>query len=353
MKAVLLFAVILTIGLVQAHASTGSTASVVPPNQFGQVTLRYVADPGEANDVSIEFASGSATGIDVTDSGATIGAGAGCTSLSAHKVRCDVSSGDLTNVSLGDGNDILTISKFFDSGGGRLNGGDGDDAIRGNDIAGTNEILLGGRGDDILFGRGGSEFLKGGPGADDLSGGTSCEPLTAGQCYADIDTVSYADRTRKVRATADGIAGDDGQRLEHDSIAADVERIIGGAGNDVLGGTTTNINFADLIPFLAGMQIEGRAGDDRLHGGRGPDSLHGGKGDDSVHGAAGRDRVKGGSGNDRLSGDTGQDRLAGGRGHDKLLANDGQADHVNGGRGFDEAAVDRALDRLRNIERLL
>lgn len=352
-KAALLFAVVFAIGLVQAHASLGSTASVSPPNQFGQLTLRYVADPGEANDVSIDFAFGSATGIDVRDSGATIGAGAGCTSLSAHKVRCDVSSGDLTNVSLGDGNDILTISKFFDSGGGRLKGGDGDDAIRGNDVAGTNEILLGGRGNDILFGRAGSEFLDGGPGSDDLSGGTSCEALTAGQCYADIDTVSYSGRTKRVRATANGIAGDDGQRLEHDSIAADVERIIGGAGNDFLGGTTTNINFADGIPFLGGMQLDGRAGDDGLRGGRAPDLLQGGKGDDSIRGAAGGDGLVGGRGNDRLSGDAGRDRLAGGRGHDKLLAHDGQVDHLNGGQGFDEAAVDLALDRLRRIERLL
>jgi Ca2+-binding RTX toxin-like protein len=351
MKSVLLFAAVSAIGLLQAPLSRGAIASVLPPNEFGQLTLRYVADPGEANDVSIGFSP--VSGVDVRDRGATISVGAGCTSLSAHRARCDVSSGDLTNASLGDGNDILTISHFFDSGGGRLGGGDGDDAIRGNDIAATNEILLGGRGDDILFGRGGSEFLEGGPGADDLSGGTSCEPLTAGQCYADIDTVSYAGRTKRVRATANGLAGDDGQRLEHDSIAADVERIIGGAGNDFLGGTTTNVSFADGIPFLVGMQLEGRAGDDGLRGGRAPDFLNGGKGDDVVRGAAGRDRLQGGAGDDRLAGDSGRDRLAGGRGHDKLFARDGQADRMNGGRGFDEAALDLAVDRFQNIEKLL
>jgi Ca2+-binding RTX toxin-like protein len=353
MKAVLLIAAISTMGLVQAQPSHGATASVGPPDQFGQLTLRYVANPGEANDVSIDFASGGASGIDLTDTGATISVGAGCTSLTAHRVRCDVTSGDLINASLGDENDILSISHFFDSGGGRLSGGNGDDLIRGNDVAGTNEILLGGRGADALFGRGGSEFLDGGPGADDLSGGTSCEAELAGLCFVDSDTVSYGRRTGRVHATADGNAADDGQRREHDTIAADVEHIIGGAGNDILGGTTTNLFFADGIPHPVGMQLEGRKGNDHLRGGRAPDLLQGGKGDDVLHGAAGSDGLEGGAGDDRLAGDSGQDRLAGGRGHDKLLADDGQADRVNGGRGFDEAAVDPALDRLRNIEKLL
>ena len=288
----------------------------------------------------------------MTDSGATITAGAGCVTVTVHKVRCEVSSGDLVNASLGDGNDILSISSFLDTGGGRLRGGDGDDAIRGNDIAATNEILLGGRGDDILFGRGGSEFLAGGPGADDLSGGTSCEPLTAGQCYADIDTVSYASRTRRVHATANGLAGDDGQRLEHDSIAADVERIVGGAGNDFLGGTTTNVSFADGISFLVGMQLEGRTGDDGLRGGRAPDFLHGGKGDDVVRGAGRGDLLQGGRGDDRLDGDSGRDRLSGGKGQDRLFARDGHADRVNGGGGTDAAQIDATLDHVARIENL-
>lgn len=68
----------------------------------------------------IDFAPGAVVGVDVTDSGATITAGAGCATLTLHRVRCNVSSGDLINASLGDGNDILSISPFFDSGGGRL-----------------------------------------------------------------------------------------------------------------------------------------------------------------------------------------------------------------------------------------
>lgn len=328
-------------GLAQPTLAGAATASVVGPNTFGQLTLRYVADPGEANDVFIDFAPGAVVGVDVTDSGATITAGAGCATLTLHKVRCNVSSGDLINASLGDGNDILSISHFFDSGGGRLSAGDGDDRIRGNDIAGTNEILLGGRGDDSLFGRGGGEFLDGGPGADDLSGGTSCEPLTAGQCATDVDIVSYANRTKNIHADADGVASDDGQRGEGDTIMGDVERLIGGHGRDHLGATATS--FAIL---------EGHAGDDVLHGGPASDSLVGGRGDDLMRGEGGDDRMLGGLGDDRLVGGPGRDRFSGGKGQDRLLARDGHADRVNGGAGRDAAQIDPTLDHIFRVENL-
>lgn len=351
MKVALLVAVLCGTGLAQVTPAGAATASVVGPNGFGQLTLRYVAAAGEANDVVVEF-SNDFSGVDVTDSGATITAGAGCVTVTVHKVRCDVSSGDPVNASLGDGNDIFSISSFLDTGGGRLSGGDGDDAIRGNDIPATNEILLGGRGDDILFGRGGSEFLEGGPGADDLSGGTSCSFETAGQCFIDFDTVSYAGRTRNVHATANGVVADDGQRREGDTIMADVERIVGGKGNDRLGGTTTNFLFLDNIPHLVGMELVGQEGDDHLSGWRAPDLLHGGKGDDVIRGAGRGDLLKGGRGDDRLVGDSGRDRLSGDKGQDRLFARDGRADHVNGGAGTDAAQIDATLDHVARVENL-
>jgi Ca2+-binding RTX toxin-like protein len=324
MKVALLVAVLCGMGLAQPTLAGAATASVVGPNTFDQLTLRYVADPGEANDVFVDFAPPAVEGVDVTDSGATITAGAGCATLTLHKVRCNVSSGDLINASLGDGNDILSISQFFDSGGGRLSAGDGDDRIRGNDNAGTNEILLGGRGDDSLFGRGGSEYLDGGPGGDDLSGGTSCEGLTAGICATDIDIVSYASRTKNVHADADGTTGDDGYRFEGDTIMDDVERLIGGRGDDHLGAAATS--FAIL---------EGHAGDDVLTGARASDDVSGGRGDDVLRGEGGRDR------------------LSGGQGGDLLLAQDGHSDHVHGGGGSDKGRVDRGLDRVRGVEKFL
>jgi Ca2+-binding RTX toxin-like protein len=341
MRVALLVAVLCGMGLPQPTPAGAATASVVGPNTFGQLTLRYVADPGEANDVFVDFAPDPVVAVDVTDSGATITAGAGCATLTLHRVRCNVSSDDLINASLGDGNDIFSISLFLDTGGGRLSGGDGDDRIRGNNFAGTNEILLGGRGDDSLFGRGGSEYLDGGPGGDDLSGGTSCEGLTAGICATDIDIVSYASRTKNVHADADGTTGDDGYRFEGDTIMDDVERLIGGRGDDHLGATPTS--FAIL---------EGHAGDDVLHGGPASDSLVGGQGDDRMRGEGGDDRMLGGLGGDRLVGGPGRDRFSGGKGQDRLLARDGHADRVNGGAGRDAAQIDPTLDHVARVENL-
>src|SRR5262245_59321992 len=93
---------------------------------------------------------------------------------------------------LGDGNDLLTISHFLDTGGGRLSGSGGDDTIKGNDNPFSLERLLGGPGDDTLFGRGGDDILDGGLGADDMSGGSSCMFGTAEQCELNLDTVTYA-----------------------------------------------------------------------------------------------------------------------------------------------------------------
>ena len=351
MKVALLFAILFGVGFIPATNAGAATASVAGPNDFGNFNLRYFADPGEANDVFVDL-SDDFSGVDVSDSGATITPGAGCVTVTAHKVHCDISTSvGRVNASLGDGNDILSISSGLETEGGRLSGGDGDDRIRGNDSAGTHEVLLGGRGDDSLFGRGGSEFLDGGPGADDLSGGTSCESGTAGQCFIDSDTVSYAGRVRNIRADADADAADDGQRGEGDTIFADVERIVGGKGNDHLGGITTNF-FAFGSRRLVGMELIGGEGDDHLNGGRAPDTLVGGPGKDVIHGAGQGDGLQGGRGDDRLEGGSGRDRLSGGKGQDRLLARDGHADRVNGGPGKDAAQVDPTLDHVARVENL-
>jgi hypothetical protein len=47
--------------------------------------------------------------------------------------------------------------------------------------------------------------------------------------------VSYAARTAPVHADADGAAGDDGPDGDGDAIQTDVERLTGGAGDDVPG----------------------------------------------------------------------------------------------------------------------
>jgi Ca2+-binding RTX toxin-like protein len=344
-KFVVLIAVGWVIALVQAGVGAASLAWVGTGEVPGDRILHYEAAAGEANDgVIVDHEDG---GFEITDGGATIAVGSGCTSLAPHRVRCNLDDDDTIDVMLGDGNDLVSVD-VFSVGVRRVQGGRGDDRIRGSRTEFGLDRLWGGRGDDSLFGREGTDVLDGGPGADDLSGGTSCDTGLDGACFTAIDTVTYAGRTRRVHADADNDTHDDGSGFvagdsdEGDTIFADVERLVGGSNRDVLGGTTTNLSFApisaaheDPVPFLVGMWLEGRKGNDVLRGGRAPDLIIGGRGDDVLRGRLGRDRLRGGRGNDRL------------------FARDGRRDRVNGGPARDEARIDTGLDRVRRVEKIL
>jgi len=140
-----------------------------------------------------------------------------------------------------------------------LDGASGDDGApgEGDTLSADIEALAGGPGADTLTGNGLDNILDGGPGGDVLNGG------------AGFDAATYQDRTAGVQADADG-AGDDGEPGEGDTIAADVEDLIGGAGNDTLSGN-------GLENFLIG-----GPGDDRLDGGAGEDGLFGDDGADEL-----------------------------------------------------------------------
>jgi Ca2+-binding RTX toxin-like protein len=330
----------------QASAALASTAFVGPSDKFpDHGAVHYVADPGETNKARIALGH-------ITDAGATITAGPGCTSLTPNEVSCQVADDFFSiEVALGNGDDFLSVT---DENQAVLKGGLGDDRIDGGDNSfGAREYLFGGPGDDVLRGRRGDDLLDGGAGADLLSGGTSCDAETAGQCFMNDDTVTYGYRTARVRADADIEAADDGERGEGDTILSDVEVIVGGKANDVLGGITTNYFYFDGSKRLVGMTLEGRVGDDILRGTRGSDSIEGGSGNDLLRGGGRGDRLSGGSGGDTLVGERGRDLLQAGKGDDRLLARDGQQDHVNGGPGRDEARVDPAIDRIRRVEELL
>jgi hemolysin type calcium-binding protein len=98
--------------------------------------------------------------------------------------------------------------------------------------------------------------------------------------------------------------------------------------------------------------ICGGGGRDRLYGGAGHDLILGGKGNDRLYGGPGREHLLGGPGDDVLVGGLDDDELFGDTGADLLLARDGLADFVLGGRGPDRARVDR-MDLVRSVERRL
>src|SRR5439155_12717546 len=163
------------------------------------------AVPGEINSVSVSIVGIKLSrSVQIQDTGATITAGAGCTSTNANTVRCATGSGQptatLISVDLDDRSDSLTST--------------------GVSIPFT---ALGGPGDDILNGGSGNDVLDGGQGDDNLNGG------------AGIDTASWATLPVVVGAVIvdlsigrafEGISGRD--------VLSGIENVVGSSQDDKL-----------------------------------------------------------------------------------------------------------------------
>lgn len=199
----------------------------------------------------------------------------------------------------------------------RIRAGAGDDRVVISEAVRIRADMFGGPGNDLLAGGPLPSRLFGEAGHDTLVGGTGRDVLVGGQ---GIDTVDYSSRTSALRITLDGKANDgeaprDGYAGEFDNIAADVENVRGGAGDDLIVGSN---------------------------------------GRNTLIGGAGNDTLSGLGGDDVLAGGEGDDLLLGGDGDDILLGIDGSAgDTLDGGDGFDSASLDLvgdAKDSLLNIE---
>ena len=162
------------------------------------------------------------------------------------------------------GNDVL----FGGAGDDVLFGGDGRDLLRGGP---GDDVMQGGAGDDGLQGGVGDDTVGGGPGVDRLRGSGGGDELSGGPGR---DIATYMPRAAALRLSI-GDGANDGRRGEGDDIAADVEDVRGGIGNDTLIGSN------------AGNRLVGVAGDDRVVGGRGNDEMAGGAGTDVLDGRDG------------------------------------------------------------------
>jgi Ca2+-binding RTX toxin-like protein len=273
--------------------------------------------------------------------------GTGCEAVDRYRVACDARAITRIDVSTGAGDDRVVVDaasavavprRAAVSGGAALpvtvsgdgalpaaaavaggavlpvvvHGGDGNDQL--TDRAGSNELfgdagsdwLYGGAGDDRLHGGDGTDQIYGEAGNDTTEGGEGTDFFVAG--FGDdgtdvvrggdgIDYADYSRRSTPVTVTLDGVA-DDGAAGENDALAADVESVRGGGGDDHLTGN----GEANTLDGGAGNdRIAGLGGDDSLYGDRGDDSVDGGAGADSLAGGPGRDTVRGGGGNDSLS----------------------------------------------------
>jgi len=273
-----------------------------------------------------------------------------------------------------------------------LIGGEGNDTLVGNEYVNTlegrggNDLLIGLLGNDVLYGGDGNDVLRGGDGNDVLDGGDG------------IDTADYSDKVGDIDVT---LAGD---VLSYVSVASapedsliNIENVIGGAGNDTLGGDQSGnrlnggagddvLKGFDGNDFLIGGEgndwldvgagrdtadysarttsvwatlaggtettvlVDGLAEDtlvniENLTGGRAADTLVGGIGLNVLRGNGGNDLLRGGAGPDRLFGGAGSDRLEGQVGNDRLFGGGG-GDSLFGGAGRDRLAGQGGNDSL-------
>lgn len=266
----------------------------------------------------------------------------------------------------GSGGDYLQLGGGVGYAYGNINGsgggGDADTLVGGSGLS----HLMGQSGNDTLFAGTGLTFAYGGTGNDTLWGsqtgtshlqgndGNDTFKAKAGKTSYDggngYDTVSYAHWVSNVTAVIDNAyssglsAGDKNHRIDFD-----VERVEGGAGDDVFVGSAGNDSFYgnggnDLAIGGSGDDILlGGAGNDILWGNFGNDYLAGGEGNDDMYGHAGNDTLLGADGDDYMVGGDDDDVLLGGNGDDYMWGSDGDDtmygnagdDYMHGGEGDD------------------
>jgi serralysin len=200
-----------------------------------------------------------------------------------------------------------------------ISGNDGDDHLFG---LGGGDTLFGEEGADTLFGGGGSDILDGGAGNDTLNGGAGDDTVSGG---AGNDAI----------VAASG-AGDD----SYD----------GGDGNDTI--RFTSATQAVVVNLNTGVATGAEIGTDQIAN---VEKIIGGSGNDTLVGKAGANVLTGGAGNDTLNGLGGNDTTNGGLGNDTHVVNSA-GDVVNevAGQGNDRvlASVSYTLAAGVSVETL-
>ena len=92
---------------------------------------------------------------------------------------------------------------------------------------------------------------------------------------AGFDSADYRFETADLTLSIDGVANSGGE-CGGGNISLDIERIVGGMGNNFITGSD------------ADNSLDGREGNDTIFGGLGNDSIDGGAGNDSWRGNRGR-----------------------------------------------------------------
>jgi len=242
------------------------------------------------------------------------------------------------------GDDLVDASAYTGACRVQVRGGDGNDTVTGS--AGGDD-LRGEAGNDTLDGGAGPDDIWDGPGADKVMGGADNDGLQVdptadpGDDFhggGGYDHLYYLGRTAGLTITIDNLA-DDGEPGENDNVHLDVEGVWGGAGDDILVGSSGEND------------LWGLAGDDELYGGDGVDYLTGLDGNDLLVGDAGDDHLLAGDGDDVLDGGPGLDVFEASLGADVIYNDDGVAETIYCGPGVDDPEPD-PLDTFVDCENI-
>jgi len=237
-----------------------------------------------------------------TNQGVTVSLVAG--TASGAEIGSDTLS-NIENVTGGSGNDNLTGNGLTN----RLEGLGGNDVL--SAIGGNGNVLRGGLGNDTLNGGSGNDVLQGNDGADSFTGGTGADDFFIDAQDVFFDGGGGYDRLIVVGAAGVNVALD----------GANIERTIGGSGNDEFDGTGVATTL--VMSGLGGNDtLTGSSVTDQLSGGDGNDLLNGGGGDDFLFGDAGSDSFNGGDGDDRFFADSTDASFDGGDGFDRIFIQD-------------------------------
>jgi Ca2+-binding RTX toxin-like protein len=324
----------------------------------------YIAGVGEANQVEVTTEAGGEV-VRIHDSGAVIVAESGCLSVDPHTVTCPTATGG--GVDLGDVADTLALTDTLESFDFVVTGGGGPDTLSSCPMCGG--LFFGESGDDTLtggelVGGNGNDFLTGTAGPDSFDGGLGNDVFTAGAASDHIFPGKGNDTIDAGAGRNDVLDYDEGGGPVTVNVRTGIATT--GTGTDTFTGVEDVVGSGsgDLLigDGKANALSGGLGGPDVIRGGRGADILIGATGTDVLNGGRGSDRLFGGKGHDLLKGEEGSDLLVGGFGPDSLFAgpgddflrsHDGRRDKVRGQQGHDRARVDRGLDSVRGVEKLI